>query len=257
MYYDKKMTVYQIAELYNVNGSTISSNMKRMGYKLRQVGDGRSNSKYTVDVRFFDSIDTEEKAYIIGFILADGHISKQGSLIITLHKRDIDILEKIRVAMKSDYPIKPEREKYVSLIISSKTLCDKLNFYGFNNRKTYGFDFDKLLTFIPNTLIPHFIRGMFDGDGCIAYYQYPYMKKHSFHFGFTGLLNVVEYVYKYLDLHTKLTKETDLVYTCTTKDVNHILNIKNVLYNNATIFLQRKYKVFSEIEKIYEREFSK
>lgn len=77
-----------------------------MGYELRHVGEGRSNSKYDVNIHFFDIIDNEYKAYILGFILADGHISKQGNLMITLQSKDIDILDKINKAMESNYPIR-------------------------------------------------------------------------------------------------------------------------------------------------------
>lgn len=226
-----------------------------MGYKLRQVGEGRSNSKYHANIHFFNEIDNEYKAYVLGFILADGHVSKAGNLIITLKSDDIDILEKINRAMDSNYPIRKTRDKYSTLVISSKYICDRLNEIGFNNRKTYGFDFDKLIKTIPEELYIHFIRGMFDGDGCIGYYKYNYNKKHSFHFGYTGLLEVVTFIKDFFDICTKNVQETELVYTGTSKDIHKIIEIKNQLYNNAHIFMERKYNIFCEIEKIYRDEF--
>lgn len=227
-----------------------------MGYDLRHVGELRSNSKYNVNVHFFDVIDDEFKAYILGFILADGHVSKAGNLMFTIKSDDIDILTKINEAMKSNYPIRKIRNKYSSLIISSKYICDKLNEIGFNNRKTYGFDFKKLISKIPNSLYHHFVRGMFDGDGCIRYYKYDYFHKHSFHFGYTGLLEVVEFVKDFFDIKTKNIQETDIIYTGTTKDVHKIIEIKNILYKDSNIFMERKYNTFCEVEKIFNLEFS-
>ena len=255
LYYNQNLSTVEIGKYFGVNKSTISNNMNKMGYKLRHVGEERSNCVHYVDVHYFDVIDDEYKAYILGFILADGHISKSGNLMFTLKNDDIDILYKINACMDSNYQIKSTREKYSSLIISSKYLCGRLFDIGFNNRKTYGFDFEKVIENINPTLYHHFIRGMFDGDGSIRYYKYDYNKKHSFHFGYTGLYEVVHFIKDYFDIKTKDIKETNLVYTGTTKNIQKIMEIKNVLYKDAHIFMNRKYETFLEIEKIYEEEF--
>ena len=80
-------------------------------------------------------------------------------------------------------------------------------------------------------------------------------KKHSFHFGYTGLLEVVTFIKDFFDICTKNVQETELVYTGTSKDIHKIIEIKNQLYNNAHIFMERKYNIFCEIEKIYRDEF--
>jgi len=57
--------------------------------------------KYTLNESFFKEINTEEKAYILGFVCADGHIDIiTGRLKILLAQKDIDILEKIIVNSK-------------------------------------------------------------------------------------------------------------------------------------------------------------
>lgn len=119
-----------------------------MGHSLRRVGKDRINNKYQVNETFFDNIDCEEKAYLLGLILSDGHVSKNGSLIFSFQKQDKDILEKMIKALESDYPIR-EDKKYVHLTVSSKKLCDRLVELGFNHRKIYGFDFEKLRENIP------------------------------------------------------------------------------------------------------------
>lgn len=66
---------------------------KKMGWKRT----GKTGKRvYKVDEDFFKCINTEEKAYILGFICADGHIEKD-RLNITVSIKDIDILEKLDV----------------------------------------------------------------------------------------------------------------------------------------------------------------
>ena len=255
MYYNKRLTTCEIGKIYGVNKSTISQNMKRMGFKMRQVGSDRANAKYSVDDRFFDCIDTQEKAYILGFFLADGHISKQGSLMFTIHKNDIDILKKINHELQSTYQIKIIKNNYADLVITSSLLVDSLKEIGFNHRKSYNFDFQKVLSNVPSYLYNHFIRGMFDGDGSIKYYKYDYMKKHQFHFGYTGLFDVVNFVCTYFNLHTKIVRETDLAYTCVSSCISDILRIKDILYYDAVIFMDRKFRTFNEIQHIAIKEF--
>ena len=62
--------------------------------------------KYEVDVHVFDRIDTEGKAYVLGFIAADGYVGRDG-LGFTLHERDIDILEQIRIVLSSTHILRP------------------------------------------------------------------------------------------------------------------------------------------------------
>ena len=75
------------------------------------------SNKYVFDKTFFQEIDTEEKAYILGFIYADGNISniendKHYRIRILLKKSDSNILEKIKTAIKYTGPIHYRKSKY-------------------------------------------------------------------------------------------------------------------------------------------------
>lgn len=132
---------------------------------------------YNVDESFFKKIDTEEKAYILGFMYADGcnhhNPSKCNySISITQLTQDVDILEKINNAMTSDYPIhtyvqkENNKEKSV-LLISSKDLSQDLCKLGCSEAKTFSIRFPNENQYFDDNLMCHFIRGYFDGDGCI------------------------------------------------------------------------------------------
>lgn len=129
--------------------------------------------KYKIDEHYFDKIDTPNKAYILGFIYADGsntsnYDKNHYCVAITLHKQDSDILEKIRDELRSDAPIK--FRTYGNTEICNFNICNKymilrLHELGVVPNKTLTLRFPEWLD---RSLYSHFIRGYFDGDGCIT-----------------------------------------------------------------------------------------
>lgn len=243
MYVNKLYSSNQIAEKYGCNPSTILYKLKEWNISIRNK---RYNSIYNVDVQYFDKINTEHKAYWLGMIISDGHVNKR-NVSLCLSIKDEYHIKKFIYDMKSDAPIKYNKDGNPYIIISSVEIARSLYEKGLNNRKSYGFDFEKLLTFIPNELENHFIRGLFDGDGCIKYYTYNYLHKPQFHFGYTGLKCVCEYISDKLNMNRKLVKEGKVTYTAITRNPQIINNIWEYLYKEATIYLERKYETFKEI----------
>ena len=178
-------------------------------------------------------------------LLSDGHIAKNNTIMLTL--KDKDVIEKYRKAIKSNAPIKIDKYGNYQLNIRCKTMAQQLRKIGLNNRKSYELDFNKILSYISKSLENHFVRGLFDGDGSIKIYYYSYLKNPQYHFGYTGLKNVVDYVKDYLDIHTKTVKESNITYTCVSSCKDTIKHIYQVLYNNATIYMDRKYETFIKI----------
>lgn len=81
----------KIAKDYKMNGTTVCRILKRNGIKIRP---GKENKrKLDLEINWFKNIDTEVKAYYLGFLYADGNVSKrENSFKIELHKKDIGIL---------------------------------------------------------------------------------------------------------------------------------------------------------------------
>ena len=131
-----------------------------------------SNRKHTFDETFFDKIDTEEKAYTLGVLYSDGNNMSHptsGGFLISQLERDKDILEKIKKSIKSTYPLKEETQKIngkikYTLYVYDKSITKKLENVGVLKNKSLTLKFP---TFISDDLMPHFIRGYFDGDGSI------------------------------------------------------------------------------------------
>src|SRR5690606_3697907 len=84
-----------IAKKYNIEPCTVRQIVRRLGGEIRKRGE--CNRRYPINHDFFDEIDTEEKAYFLGFMMADGSVDKRGgSFKIVIHKQDEHILEEFR-----------------------------------------------------------------------------------------------------------------------------------------------------------------
>lgn len=138
---------------------------------------GKFERKYTVDHNFFNTIDTEEKAYILGFLYADGcntYDKSKCKYIISIAQleQDIDILNKILFSLHSNYKlykiVQSENNKIKYKVeIASKRMSLDLIKVGCSPRKTFTITFPDENLYFKKNLYPHFIRGYFDGDGCI------------------------------------------------------------------------------------------
>lgn len=124
-------------------------------------GNARRHRQHSLDQRFFETIDTEEKAYWLGFICADGHVSDDG-LIVGLASVDEPHLRKLRQSICSDAPI-TRPAKAAVLNVWSKAMVEDLRSHGLQRQKSLTLQMPN----IPQPLRRHFIRGLFDGDGSI------------------------------------------------------------------------------------------
>ena len=217
-------------------------------HNIAEINRGRarfcSNScaarKYNFDENYFDNIDTPNKAYILGFLYSDGCVSKKGTeMIIKLHNKDKNLLNQIKEEMKSEHPIKSviqaTREEQVSFRVSSINLCKKLISHGVFPAKTFIIEFPKL----EDSLINHFIRGYFDGDGCISKVK----NRNSYRVTiFTASKNFM-LSFKEIMLKNKIEMqiyERNNGFTMCFSKKELINNFYNFIYASADIFLERK-----------------
>lgn len=132
-----------------------------------------------MNTTIFKNIDTEEKAYWLGFIYADGSVDdRHKRLKVTLSDVDQHHLLKLKEFLGHDKPLYRYEEKtfnlnsdyickpQVELSVYSVELFNSLQLFGIIPNKTYNFCLD--ISLIPNHLHKHFWRGMIDGDGCIV-----------------------------------------------------------------------------------------
>ena len=154
-------TSKEIMEELNVSRRTLTSYAKESGVKPKKI-----IRKANVDENYFEKIDTEDKAYILGFIFADGYIeSHERALTFNISKKDIDILYTIKKFTKCGNEIRKSSTKNcIRLYISSKKIVNDLKKLGVTRNKSLSINFPKL----DGNLYRHFLRGYFDGDGHIG-----------------------------------------------------------------------------------------
>ena len=126
--------------------------------------------KYKVKHNFFDTLSLDS-AYVLGFLAADGNVSKDKRIILGVCQRDVSLLNNISILMGSTYPIKTyiaknNSKEYPQKILrfSSPYMCEILSQYGIYPRKSLSLKFPD----IEQKFIPSFVRGYFDGDGSIT-----------------------------------------------------------------------------------------
>lgn len=132
-----------------------------------------SRNKYKLDHNYFDSINNEHKAYILGFLFADGNVSQNKYYInIDVSNNDIEVLNYICQQIYKEQPpyiIRIIKNcTYCKLQISSKHMANKLSEYGCIPNKTSTLKLPSE-DVVSKELQRHFIRGYFDGDGCITF----------------------------------------------------------------------------------------
>lgn len=263
MYTEQKIPIHKIAREFNSSEETISKILKRNNVEIY----GHKIPRF--DHHIFDSIDTEEKAYWLGFLFADGYVATINpnkpnyAVSIGLAIKDIDHLRKFNKFVKFDGDNIRIKKTNISTLpsltegrivseicewtISNKNLWEKLVSYGCVPKKTYILQFPE--NKFDKSLIRHFIRGFFDGDGSITYankdHTLPEIQLYCKSRIFIEKLN--EYINLGLNIHT--TKQE--MYGINTSSLK-ALKFLHYLYDNCTIYLNRKYKLFEDFCRLYE-----
>ena len=215
--------------------------------------------KYSVNEDFFKRIDSEEKAYILGFICADGHIQPD-RLCIGVASKDVDILYKIRKALNSNHPIKevtktnPYRNTdnktllLSELMIGSVNLVKPLFKMGLTSNKTYTLN-GGIIKYVPKYLIRDFLRGYFDGDGNV-FFGKKYASGYKYNINICGNEDfLLKSFQKYFPTTNKLYKDlySKQCYVWKISKREKVIEFMKYLYENSSIFLSRKYNEYRKI----------
>lgn len=177
-YSSGKSTVY-ISRKYGINCGSVIYWLKKNNVNRRNQSE--AHRKYPLNENFFDTIDSPTKAYFLGLLYADGCNSPEQNLIrLILSKQDKPLLERLSaIIYKQPKPLifrkghlftdngrtYFRRDSY-QLNISNKHMSEILIQHGLVKAKSFIVVFPK---WIEESLISHFVRGYFDGDGCISF----------------------------------------------------------------------------------------
>ena len=158
----------QIARKYNITAAGICKVLRRNGIQIRTPSE--LSRKYRCDERYFRDIDTEPKAYWLGLLAADGYIHGPTNQVkLTLQTMDRQHLQRFAIALSSDLVV--HDYNYVSPVstinIYSALMVADLDRLGIHQCKTATVQ----MPVLPFHLRKHFIRGYYDGNGCICQHR--------------------------------------------------------------------------------------
>jgi hypothetical protein len=159
-----------IARMYGCTGGTVARWRDRYGIPRSPKQWGGNTIRWKTNRGYFTQIDSPEKAYILGFLIADGHIRKDGSKIqVSVKESDAALLDAIASETGCDAPLRPTTNHYDGSRMLRQNLCgiklvSDLNALGVRHDKS------KTATWpaIPSELEGHLVRGLWDGDGYIG-----------------------------------------------------------------------------------------
>jgi hypothetical protein len=250
-YFNQNKSSVELSKEYGFSEVTICKVLKRNGYAARDKT--QSNRKYSIREDYFDSIDTEEKAYIMGLLYADGYNdTSRNSVNLSLKESDKQILEDITKIIQPDKPLqfikikKPNCENQYRLVIANKHISQKIAEYGCMKAKTFLVEFPSWLN---EDLYNHFIRGYIDGDGWIG-------KKSICIVGTEKFLDKIsEICYSKFGFNTYKRKRhkhrNHNIYMLDFSGRKKCLQFLSWIYDDATIYLQRKMNASLNLKQIY------
>jgi intein-encoded DNA endonuclease-like protein len=246
--YENGKLLKDIAEEYGVTPTTVRKHLESIGVDVdRHI--------YHFNENFFDIIDSQEKAYILGMLWADGcNNSSKNCVHLSLQEQDVELLKQINNLTNNDRPLRKSclskshnnyQDQYC-LTWGSKYFCDVLNDLGMVPRKTLVLEYPKSIN---EDLHRHFCRGYLDGDGCITLKNNGQFAAISMTGTHMFLNKVKEIISKQLGVEVSVyrderSRDPICVLHCGRKD--DVKKILDWVYGDANIFLQRKYDKYQQ-----------
>lgn len=249
----------QIANILNLNPVSVGCQLRMLGYKFHP---DKGN------IHYFDNIDSNAKAYVTGFIAADGSLVKSSStnllLTITVKHTDRDILEFIKSEIGNSHKIqtikressydKSKQIHHVRYTISDKHLSSALLKIGITPNKSLTMP--NIILNIPKKFRKAFIIGYFDGDGSVSLpkgntkfsprkQQYVTYPSHLITLNIRGTKEFLQGIVDELELTRYRICQYDAIPTLYVWRKDSIVKFFKC-YEGLNFFLKRKYNKFLE-----------
>ncbi len=247
--YNCKCDCGNTTSVYSANlkrGFTSSCGCIRNAKSKNRFTNNKLGKKYNCDEHYFDNIDIEEKAYLFGFLMADGYNdTKRYTVSIHLANKDRRILFKFKNFLNFNGKIKSYKSCTGSILkINSKIISKKLNDIGMVKKKSLILKFPEIIKLANYNIQRHFIRGYFDGDGSVS--------KDGQRMNILGtkefVLNVQKLLMENCDLNkTKLYKNKN-IFMMSYGGLKQMNRIYHYLYDNSIVCLNRKKQRFINYE---------
>ena len=246
VYNEERISLTKLAKRYSLDRETVTKWIKNnRELKIKK------NGAYNINSSVFENIDSEEKAYWLGFIYADGYISDDNSFELSLKISDSNHLEKFKKFLNYDGKITLDTKVgRCRLMFRNKKIGGDLKNLGCIPRKSLVLKFPTKFQ-VPEYLLNHFIRGYFDGDGSINGI------KNSISISVLGtndfLSKMLINFQLFSVLKVKNVKGSEKVFYFQISGSN-ARKFLYTIYKNSIVSLDRKYDLYIEHFKKYNKE---
>lgn len=233
-------------------GESCSSIARSMGEYLQAVTSvvkkrlGKSSLRLDQgNVRYFQYIDTPAKAYLLGFIAADGCIQNftksSVGLSITIHARDREVLDYLKKEIGNEHQLQPVRNgEHIRFTLASKQLVSDLESHGICQRKSLTMP--DIFSPLPEGVRKYAILGYFDGDGSISSYNSGRKNYVQIRGTEEALLSIV----RNLQITSYHMSRHDSIPSLVIGARNNVRKFYDI-YEGCPVFLQRKKLIFDSI----------
>ena len=241
-YLNENYTLKQLGTEFNCSYPTIRNLLNK--HKIKSRGNKQG---YPRDEFYFNKIDTEEKAYWLGFLYADGCVHSN-NYEISVNITDKEHIEKFKAAIKAfNHNITEIQDKrfqnaktLYQFSIRDKQLHQDLIKWGCIPQKSLLIN---KIPNIPRDYVSHFLRGQFDGDGSLHYLR----GTNNYRISFVGTKDFLNDIQK--ELQTNVSLQSNIAgkaYVLQIAGRRQIERILNYLYNNSkeNNRLNRKYQKY-------------
>jgi len=244
--YKNGKTTREISNLIGMDNSVLRENLRENGFKVKD-----SNYNETINRNAFSSIKTEEQAYWLGFLYADGYVAKDSNRI-ELTIKDKEHVEKFAEFLflnKSVVKEKIGRIKernfsglYYRLSIRNVQIHSDLIAKGCTPKKSLTLVFPKE-DILPKELQNHFVRGYFDGDGSLGIYSNKGAKPTP-QLSIIGTKEFLDSIKKIYDLPENKYTRCGKAFQYATVSKSQVEKFLISIYKNSVVYLDRKYNLF-------------
>ena len=220
----------------------------------------KRKNKYTFDEEYFDDITSEHQAYWLGFLYADGYIlskrirpnkkNESQSFGFAISEKDSELFDKFKQDLNATNPIHYYKGSGFNtnntigrILLTSQHTVDSLKKYGVIENKTFFLKEPP----ISKELFPAFLRGYSDGDGSIII-----DKRNKYQWQLLGTKELLTSIQNFfgtnIKLYQRFPERDNNNYTLHYYGNLQVVRFLNIIYKDATIFLQRKYDKYAEMQ---------
>ena len=174
MYVNQQKSISEISKELGIGWGTAKRDLQSANIEIISKR-GRVIPNSTVRPNLFEKIETEEDAYWLGFLYADGTVgSTRNEIKFELQEQDLEAVENFHAYCGNKnkifrHVLKRNGKEYISYGSSFTNSIVKQNLIALGCVPNKSL----ILTCptedqVPQPLIHHFARGYIDGDGCLA-----------------------------------------------------------------------------------------